>query len=82
MKESNPFEVEEYAKTRGVGGEPDFTLWVPCVMRKRDTIVTYVIIRARNTSHKHGIEVPASVEHACCIGRNNGNDFWIKLIKK
>ena len=38
--------------------------------------------RARKTSHKYGIELPTSVEHAYEIDAKNGDNFWRKAIEK
>lgn len=82
MKESHPVEVAEYAKARGIDREPAFAWWVPYTMRKRDVILAAVKQRIRKTTHKYGIEIPTSVEHAYEIDRKNGNDFWRKALEK
>ena len=82
LKESNPIEVAEFSKARGINDEPAFAWWVPCTLRKRDAIISAVTSRARKTSHKYGIELPSSVEHAYEIDVNNGNNFWRKAIEK
>ena len=76
LKESHPVEVAEYAKARGISDEPAFAWWVPYTLRKRDIILSAVKSRIRKTTHKYGIEIPTSVEHAYQIDQKNGNWFW------
>ena len=82
LKESNPVEVAEFAKARGIDQEPAFCWWVPYVLRKRDVIIASVTQRARKTTHKYGIEMPTDIEHAKRLDEKNGNAFWIDAIKK
>ena len=82
MKESHPIEVAEFAKARGIADEPAFAWWVPWTLRKRDVIISSVKNRIRKTTHKYGIEMPTSVEHAVEIDRRNGNRFWQDAIEK
>ena len=81
MKESHPVDVAEFAKARGIHEEPAFVWWVPYTLRKRDVILSMVKSRVRKTTHKYGIEVPTSVEHAYRIDSENGNTFWRDAIK-
>jgi hypothetical protein len=76
LKESNPVDVAEYAKARGIETEPAFAWWVPYTLRKRDIILSSVRSRVRKITHKYGIEMPVSVNHAIEIDRKNGNRFW------
>ena len=82
LKESHPVEVAEYAKARGIHDEPAFAWWVPYTLRKRDVILSAVKHRLRKQTHKYGIEVPTSVEHAMEIDAKNGNHFWRDAINK
>ena len=34
LKESQPIEVSEFAKSQGIADETEFAWWVPCTMRK------------------------------------------------
>jgi hypothetical protein len=63
-------------KARGIADEPAFAWWVPYMMRKRDIILSKLKARIRKTTHKYGIEVPTSMEHAFVIDRKNGNSLW------
>ena len=82
MKESHPVEVAEFAKARCIDDEPAFAWWVPYTLRKRDVIIAKVKARIRKTTHKYGIELPTSVEHAYKIDRENGNTFWRDALSK
>ena len=64
LKESLPVDLAEYAKARVIVDEPVFAWWVPCTMRKRDTIISVVKPCQRKISHKYGIELHTSVKHA------------------
>ena len=45
-------------------------------------IIAKVKARIRKTTHKYGIELPTSVEHAYKIDRENGNTFWRDALSK
>ena len=76
MKESQPVEVAEYARARGIDKEPAFEWWVPHTLKKRQVILSALKKRIRKTTHKYGIEIPTSVEHAFELDRKNGNNLW------
>ena len=76
LKESNPVDVAEFAKARGIDDEPAFAWWVPCTLRKRDLIISKVKARIRRTTHKCGVEIPRDVEHAKELDAANGNGLW------
>lgn len=82
LKESHPVETAEFAKARGIDDEAAFAYWVPYTLRKRDIIISVVKSRARKTSHKYGVELPTSVEHAYELDEKNGNTLWRDAIKK
>jgi hypothetical protein len=82
LKESHPVETAEYAKARGLEKEPAFAWWVPYTLRKRDRIISAVRARTRRVTHKYGVEMPTSVQHAYELDRRNGNQFWTKAIQK
>ena len=82
MKESHPVEVAEFARARGIHDEPAFAWWVPYVIRKRDVILSKLKARIRKTTHKYGIEVPTSLEHAYEIDRVNKNTIWRDALAK
>jgi hypothetical protein len=76
LKESHSYEAAEFAKARGITDESVSTWWVPYTLRKRDIVLSQIMARIRKTTHKYGIEVPTSMEHAFVINRKNGNSLW------
>ncbi|CAJ1966194.1 unnamed protein product [Cylindrotheca closterium] len=82
LKESNPVDVAEFAKAHHIDEEPAFRWWVPHTLRKRDMIISAVKARVRKTTHKYGIEIPTSVEHAKRLDAQNGNNLWMKALSK
>jgi len=80
---SHRVEVAEYAIAQKIDKEPTLNWWIPHVMKKREAIIKAV--KSRKTavlrkSHKFGIEVPTSVEHALQLDAKNGNTFWADAI--
>ena len=82
LKESNPVDVAEFVKSRGLETEPAFRWWIPYTLKKRDRTISAVNSRVRRASHKYGIEIPTSVTHAYEIEKWNGNTFWSDAISK
>lgn len=82
MKESHPVETAEFAKARGIDDQPAFSWWIPYVLRKRDVILSAIKTRIRKTTHKYGIEIPTSTEHAFELDWRNGNSFWNDALAK
>ena len=81
MKESHPVEVAEYARARGIVKEPAFEWWVPHTLKKRLVILAALKKRVRKTTHKYGIEIPTSVEHAYEHDIKNGNNHWKEALE-
>ena len=71
LKESNPIEVADYVTAPNIQDEPAFAWWVPFTLQKRDRIITAVKYCDRKATHKYGIEIPTSVEHAEDIDKMN-----------
>ena len=82
MKESHPLEVADFAKARGIADESAFSWWVPYMLQKRDVIISKVKSRIRKTTHKYGVEMATSVDHAYEINKGNGNTLWCDAIKE
>ena len=82
LKESNPVEVAEFFKVKGIDDEPAFVWWVPYTLRKRDKIISKVRARVKKTTQKYGIEIPTSVEHAKQLDKQNGNRLWQDALEK
>ena len=76
LKESHPVETVEFAKSRGIDDETTFAWWVPHMLRKRNAIISAMKMRLQKTTHKYGIEIPTSVEHAMEVDWKNGNTMW------
>jgi hypothetical protein len=82
LKESNPVEVAEFAKSRGIDNQPAFKWWVPYVLKKRDRIIASVNSRVKKTTHKYGVEIPFTVQQAIAIDEKNKDTLWQDAIKK
>ena len=82
IKESNPIEVAEFVTAKDIANEPAFIWWVPYTLRKRERIVSAVESRLKVKTHKFGVEVPRSVEHAYSLDERNNNTYWRDAIKK
>ena len=82
LKESYPVQVAEYSKSAGIQHEPAFAWWTEHVLKKRDRIIAKVTKRFNKVTHKFGIEIPTSVEHAYAIDKKNGNTVWADAIEK
>lgn len=82
LKETNPIEIAEYAVAMGLADEPAFAWWVPYTLKKRDRIIAAVNLRVRKKSHKYGIKIPTSIEHARELDRTNGNTMWMDALRK
>lgn len=75
-------EVAEFAKARGIHDEAAFAWWVPYMLPKQDVILLAVKKRIWKTTHKYGIEIPTSVEHAFEIDRQSGTTLWRDALNK
>ncbi len=82
LKNSHPIEVAEFAKSRGIDDEAAFCWWVPYVLKKRNRCIAAANARVKKATHKYGIEIPTSIEHAKRIDEKNGNTYWQDAIKK
>ncbi len=82
LKESNPLELAEYAVMHQISQEPAFAWWVPYTLKRRDRMVSSIVSRFKKRTHKFGIEVPTSVEHALEIDRLTGTTYWYDAIQK
>ena len=82
LKESNPVELAEYAESRGIADEPALAWWIRWTLKKKERIIKLVRARVPKKSMKFGIVIPANVEEALRLDRENGNDLWSKAIDK
>ena len=76
LKESHPVETVEFAKSRGIDDKSAFAWWVPHTLKKRNAIISAMKTRLQKTTHKYGIEIPTSVDHAMEVDRKNGYTMW------
>ena len=76
LKESNPVEIAEFATARGIKNEPAFSWWIPYMLQKRDAILLAIKMQVQKTTHKYGVKILSSVDHAKEIDRANGNHMW------
>ena len=51
------------------------------MLRKKDTIMLMADSRTQKNTHKHGIEMPANVEHGNELDAKNSNNLRIKAIE-
>ena len=75
-KEAYPVQVAEYVIQSQLEEEPAFAWWVPHVIRKRAAILAKVKSKYWQTTHKYGIEMPKSAQHAQELDAKNGNTLW------
>jgi hypothetical protein len=76
VKDTYPVQLAEYAVANKLEKEPAFAWWVNYVLKKRETILSKIKTKYWLRTHKYGIEVPKSVEHAKELDRKNGNTLW------
>jgi hypothetical protein len=74
--------VAEYAASNKPISQPAFAWWVPYTLKKRNIIIAKVNTRYLKRTHKFGIEVPKSVEHAMRLDKKNNNNLWETTIGK
>jgi hypothetical protein len=73
LKESNPVKVAEYAATKNLHDEPEFSWWVPHVLKKRNRIIATLIKRYHKRTQKFGIQVLKTWGEAVKLDKENGN---------
>ena len=69
-------ETAEFAKSRGIDDKSAFVWWVPHTLKKRNAIISAMKMRLRQTTHKYGIEILASIDHTMEVDKKNGNTMW------
>ena len=82
MNETYPVQVSIFAKTEGIIDEPAFAWWTPYVLRKLSRIISKIKARLMVTTHKYGIEIPKSINHAKELDKKNGNTLWMDGLNK
>ena len=76
VKNAYPVQLAEYAVANRISEEPAFAWWVPHTLKKRNRIISKVKASYWLKTHKFGIEVPKSVEHAKKLDAANGDTLW------
>jgi hypothetical protein len=79
---SKPIETAEYALNNKLNQEPAFSWWSSFVLRKRDRITSKVKSKYPGRTHKYGIEIPKSMDHAKRIDAANGNTLWQDAVQE
>lgn len=82
LKETNPVDIAEFTKLKGIDDEPAFQWWVPYTLRKKDRIISAVKARVKKKTHMYGVEVPRSVREAYDLDVKNGDTKWRDAISK
>ena len=82
LKETNPVEVAQYAKSNQIIEEPAFIWWAPFVLKKLIRMIKMSKSKHVRKNYKFGIQIPTSIQEAQALDRENGNDFWYKAIMK
>ena len=73
MKYSDHVQVAEYAVAKGISNKPDLSWWVHYTNKKRNVIIAAIKSRLKVATHKYGVEITTSIEHAICLDAINGN---------
>jgi hypothetical protein len=76
VKDTYPVQLAEYAFANKLDKEPAFAWWVNYVHEKKEAILSKVKSKYWIRTHKYGIKVPKSVEHARKLDQQNGNTLW------
>jgi len=82
MKDTNPLELAQYAIASQISEEPAFKWWVQEILKKKKRIIAKIKTKYWQTTHKFGIEIPKSVEHALWIDQETGTNDWRKQSKR
>ena len=73
MKESHPVVTAEFAKLKGINDKPAFVWWTSYILQKRKVSLLSIKACVGKMTHKYGVELPMSVEHAMELDRCNKN---------
>ena len=82
FKEHKPTEIAEFSQSHDIYDKPDLFWWVPYTLIKIYHTIAAVTALVCRTTHKYGIEVPTSVDHAKRIDASNGNRLQKYAINK
>ena len=82
MKESSPVQVAHYAKANNLLDLPAFKWWTPYVLRKSKIILSKIKARMSQVTHKYGVELPRSADHAAQLDKQNNNTLWADALDR
>jgi hypothetical protein len=82
LRESNPVEVAEYSATNTLHDEPDFSWWLPHVLKTRNIIISAMTKRYHKHIHRFRIQVPKTWDETVKLDEENGNTLWQDAIRK
>ena len=75
-KNSYLVQVAEYAVAKGISNVPALSWWVTYTIKNRNAIIAAIKSRLKVATHKYGVEIPTSIEHAIHIDAINRNRIW------
>ena len=75
MKESYPVQVTDYSVAKGIDNKPSVSWWLPYTIKKRNFIIAAIKSHLKVATHKYGVEIPSSIEHAICLDAINGSQL-------
>ena len=70
------------AKHIGIDDKAAFACWTPYILWKRDVILSSIKACVQAKTHKYGVEIPMSMEHAMELYRCNKNTMWRDTLAK
>jgi len=82
LKDSNPIELAEYARSHNLLNEPAFSWWAKHTLQRMKRIISKVKSRYWQRTHKFGIRLPKTVSEALKLDEENGNTLWHDAIQK
>ena len=82
LKNSYPVETADYAVANRIDQEPEFSWWIPHVIKKRKAVLNNAGSKYWQHIHKKGIYIPKTVQEALDEDRNNGYTLWVDSIQK
>jgi hypothetical protein len=82
LKDSNPYEVAQYAEKHGLLEEPAFSYWARQVLKKAKRWINAAKKRRKDNRYKYGVQIPRNMAHAIELDEQNGNKLWQDAIAK
>ena len=82
MKEAHLVDLAQFSKACDIAGEPSFAWWILYTLPKQGVILSKVKACIHKTTHKYGIKMPANIDHANKLNRENNNTLWRDALAK